>query len=158
MCPDPVKVQHKAILDSGCGHLLVRDLALIDAEYDAISPPVKFIAGVGEGRLKVESERVLFAVITDAKGHNFYFRSRALLVPELASPILIPEAPFLQGCPECSCEARCDAADETVITKTLRLVSASGETVDVQLKTDGRAVYPMHLTPINKGGNPGYEE
>jgi hypothetical protein len=155
--PDPAKVQQKAILDSGCGYLLVRDLALCDAEYDAALPPVDFIAGVGAGRLKVESEQILFAVITDAKGHNFYLRSRALLVPELSSPILIPEAPFLQGCPKCSREARCDAADETTINKTLWLVSVSGKLVDVQFKTDGRAVYPTHLTPITRESNPSSE-
>ena len=61
------------------------------------------------------------------------------------------EAPFLQGCPECSCDAHCDVADKNKINKTLKVISASGKLVSIQFKTDGRAVYPTHLTPIDKG-------
>ena len=87
--------------------------------------------------------------MTDMCGNDFYLRSKALLVPELASPILLPEAPFLQGCPECYCEARC-GCQRGHDKQTLRVVSASGRLINVQFKTDGRAVYPTQLTPITR--------
>ena len=150
---DPVEPQHQAILDSGCGYLLLRDTALIDTECDAVDPPVRFIAGVGDSRLTVKSEVILFAIVTDAVGREFYLRSKALLVPELASPILLPEAPFLQGCPECSCNARCNTDDPSTIIKTLQVISASGILIDVKFKTNGKAVYPTQLKAIDPQQN-----
>ncbi len=132
---DLVEAQHQAILDSGCGYLLLRDTALIDTACD--------------GRLTVKSELVLFAVMQDAAGREFFLRSRALLVPELASPILLPEAPFLQGCPECSCDARCDAIDAHTINKTLKVLSASGAIINVEFETNGRGIYPTRLAKID---------
>lgn len=128
--------------------MLLNDRSLTDTRLPIRTPPIKYISGVGGTRLRVTGEVVLFAVLTDANGDQFYVRSRALLVPDMESPILLPENAFIVGCLECGCDSKCDPDDNNAVVKTLTVISPSNRLVTVAFKSDRRAIFPTTLSAV----------